>query len=226
MVDRALVVMGKIPRPGRVKTRLVPAISPEAAASLYRAFLEDVFDVVDEARRRSPYPFERVFACALADDEDGGVAHGLAPPGWRVQFQRGQDLGERIGRAYEDAAAFSTVIIGSDAPTMPPDRILEAFRALDEGARAVFGPTADGGYDLIGLSAIESALLEDIPWSTDQVMSATRARAKAAGLAIRELSIGYDVDTMEDLERVLEDARRPGSVARRTAAAIREVLGD
>ncbi len=225
-MDRAVVVMGKIPRPHRVKTRLAPALSPEAAAKLYRAFLEDVFDVVDEAHRRSPRPFERVFACALADDEDGGAAHRLAPRGWRIQFQRGHDLGERMKLAYEDAAAFSTVIIGSDAPTMPPDRILEAFRALDAGAAAVFGPTIDGGYDLIGLSRIEPALLEGIPWSTDQVMSATRARAKDGGIPIRELALGYDIDTIEDLERAREDARRPGTVARRTAAAIREVLGD
>src|SRR5262249_36079959 len=123
MVDRALVVMGKIPRPGRVKTRMVPPLSESAAANLYAAFLADVFDVADEAHRRSPQPFDRVFSCALADDEDGSEAHRLAPSGWRVQFQRGGDLGERMKLAYEDAAAFSTVIIGSDAPTMPPSRI-------------------------------------------------------------------------------------------------------
>jgi uncharacterized protein len=222
VVSRAVVVMGKIPRAGRVKTRLVPPLSHEAAARLYSAFLADVFDVVEAARRS--LAFDRVFACALAPDEDGSEARALAPSGWRVAFQRGEDLGARIAFAYEDAAAFSTVIIGSDSPTMPPSRILEAFSALEAGARAVFGPAKDGGYDLIGLSKIEPPLLERIPWSTDQVMETTRARARAAGIEIRELSLGYDVDAIDDLPRALEDSIRPGSIARRTEAAIREVL--
>ncbi|MEO1339462.1 MAG: hypothetical protein AAFV29_27730, partial [Myxococcota bacterium] len=74
--DRAIVVMGKIPRPGRVKTRLTRGITPEAAAHLYRAFLQDTFRLVD--RVRSP-DCRRVFACALADDETLDAARALAP---------------------------------------------------------------------------------------------------------------------------------------------------
>ena len=39
-----LGVFVRVPVPGRVKTRMVPPLSPEAACELYRAFLGDLFD--------------------------------------------------------------------------------------------------------------------------------------------------------------------------------------
>ncbi|MEV6109669.1 hypothetical protein AB0M28_33920, partial [Streptomyces sp. NPDC051940] len=39
--DTTLLVIAKEPRPGRVKTRLTPAYSPEEAAALARAALAD-----------------------------------------------------------------------------------------------------------------------------------------------------------------------------------------
>ena len=38
---RHLLLFGKLPRLGRVKTRLVPPLSPRQALQLYQAFLED-----------------------------------------------------------------------------------------------------------------------------------------------------------------------------------------
>src|SRR5438552_13039814 len=38
---RALLIVGKAPVPGRTKTRLVPPLSAEEAAELYRGFLLD-----------------------------------------------------------------------------------------------------------------------------------------------------------------------------------------
>src|ERR1700739_820551 len=38
---RTLVVMAKAPRPGMVKTRLVPSFSPEAVTAFYGCLLED-----------------------------------------------------------------------------------------------------------------------------------------------------------------------------------------
>ena len=37
-----LIIFAKEPRPGQVKTRLTPPLSPQAAARLYGPFLEDV----------------------------------------------------------------------------------------------------------------------------------------------------------------------------------------
>ena len=55
-----------------------------------------------------------------------------------------------VMRSWEDGFA-STVVIGADAPTTPRGLVLDAFRRLAAGARAVVSPSDDGGYVLIGV---------------------------------------------------------------------------
>ena len=200
---RAVVVMGKVPRPGRVKTRLVPALSAETACTIYEAFLADVFALVDRAAR--DLEFARVFACGLSSGDALADAQALVPAGWEVIVQEGKDLAERIVNARRAAGGRETVVIGSDSPTMPLARFTEAFAALESGTN-VIGPTLDGGYYLIGLSDNGVALLESIPWSTNQVMEATRAVAKRQRIPLVELALGYDIDLVEDLPRAARDA--------------------
>lgn len=200
-MNRAVVVMGKLPRAGRVKTRLAKAIGPERAAELYRAFLLDTFALVDAALPE--VSFARVFACALDPNEPLSFASQLAPPGWRVAEQRGADLGERIEAARAITRADQVVILGSDSPGTPRARIVSAFEALDRGADAVFGPTEDGGYYLIALPGPRPALLRNIPWSTPEVMEATRRAGAQAKLQLAELPLGWDIDEAEDLARIL-----------------------
>ncbi len=216
-MTRAVVVMGKIPRAGRVKTRLCPPLTGAQAATLYRAFLADVFAFVEADAPDARH----VFSCALAEGDTLTAARALAPRRWEVVAQRGDGLGARIAHARDMGAATRVVILGSDAPTMAPGRLGLAFEAL-ETHDAVFGPTEDGGYDLIGLAGPHAALLEGIPWSTPDVMAATERAADGAELAIVKLDVGYDVDRAEDLDRALADARRLGRV--HTARAI-EGLG-
>ena len=216
--------MGRIPRTWRVKTRLTPALTPRQAADLYSAFLLDVFDVVEAASVQLERRPARLFSCDLADDERIDGAVGLAPSGWLVVPQVGQTLGERIESAQHAANADALVVLGSDAPTMLLERIVDAFGLLERsGADAVVGPTRDGGYDLIGTPGPSPALLEAVPWSTSGVMEATRAAAEAAGLHIRELPVGRDIDTPDDLPGALADARRAGSFARRTARELKRL---
>jgi rSAM/selenodomain-associated transferase 1 len=201
--DRAIVVMGKIPRPGEVKTRLGPA---ELAAELYRAFLLDVFALAREG----------LFACAGGTDEE---ARALAPLSFRVIRQEGADLGARMEHARRAANARRVVIIGSDSPMMPRERIDEAFVLLEQH-RAVFGPADDGGYYLIGMTGACPELLEKMTWSNDQVMAETRRRAQEAGIPTAELPRGYDLDVPEDLARALADPHLPSRSRQAIAAAL------
>ena len=195
--------MGKLPRPGRVKTRLSPALSAVTACRLYEAFLTDVFALVERAAQ--DLAFGRVFACDLSSEDTIEDARSLAPSGWSVIVQEGRDLAERIRNARRDASADDVVVIGSDSPTIPHVRIKEAFSALESGT-SVVGPTDDGGYYLIGLTDEGCALLEGIPWSTGQVMEVTRAVAERQGIPLVELALGYDIDHVEDLRRAARDA--------------------
>jgi len=72
-----------------------------------------------------------------------------------------------------------------------------AFARLDR-ADAVFGPAADGGYYLVGMKRPIPELFEGIRWSSPATLSATLARAAAAGVSVAVLDERRDVDTAAD----------------------------
>lgn len=207
------MVFGKLPRAGRVKTRLAPALGDEGAAELYDAFLEDVL-----ARCRA----------AGADPElwvprRPGAREELSRrhPGVDLRWQPEGGLGARLRAAFE--AAFRdgvgrALVVGSDHPTLPPGHLEEALAALGT-ADAVLGPTADGGYWAVGVRRRAwpraARLFEDVPWSTPEVTETTLARADEAGVDVRTVSAWYDVDEPADLERLRRDVSEGSATAGR-----------
>lgn len=148
----------------------------------------------------------------LAGDDGGRERTARRHPDVPVRRQRGADLGARMAGALEDAfggGAGRALIVGTDHPTLPPERLDRAFRLL-ASTDLVLGPSDDGGYYAIGLrrSAWPAArrLFRDVPWSTERVLGVTRSRAEGLGLSRRELPPWYDVDRPEDLERLRRDA--------------------
>jgi rSAM/selenodomain-associated transferase 1 len=194
MSDRALIVFLKHPRPGAVKTRLVQALGAEVAAGLYRVLAESVL----QATIARAGEYERL---VFFDPPDAAEAVRAWLPGVRLLAQSGEDLGARMadafGRAFHRGAS-RVVIVGTDAPGVSRETVVEAFRALDE-AGVVVGPAEDGGYYLLGLRAPRPELFAGIDWSTPGVLEQTRARAAAAGLTMRELQRRRDIDTLDDL---------------------------
>jgi rSAM/selenodomain-associated transferase 1 len=111
------------------------------------------------------------------------------------------DLGARMSQAFRQLFARGhrlAVIIGGDLPTLPLGRLRAAFSAL-EHKPVVLGPSADGGYYLIGLRAPQPELFEGIAWGTPQVLEQTVDRLNGLGLEAECLEPWYDVDTVEDL---------------------------
>jgi uncharacterized protein len=206
LLTRGVAVMGRIPKPGAVKTRLTSVWTPEEAAELYEAFLRDVFALVDVAHAQ--LSFRRVFSCVVFEPDDLDRARHIVPKNWDVIEQGQGDLGQRIEFSRTACEADHVLVLGSDSPCMPPARIVRAFELLKNPATDfVMGPTDDGGYDLIGFQGLGDELLRDIPWSSDQVAERTRERANDLGYALAELDLGYDIDWPEDLERALRDAQ-------------------
>jgi rSAM/selenodomain-associated transferase 1 len=196
MSDRALVVFVKHPRPGAVKTRLAASIGPEAAAELYRALAEHVL----EATAPTAGEYERLvfFEPAEALEEMRAWL-----PGVRLLAQCGGDLGARMADAFARAfarGASRVALVGTDAPDVARETAALALAAL-EAADVVLGPAEDGGYVLVALRAPQPQLFSGIEWSTPRVLEETRARAAAAGLAVRELAPVADLDTLDDLRR-------------------------
>ena len=92
---------------------------------------------------------------------------------------------------------------GTDSPTLPADRVPEAFARL-ERCDLVLCPDRDGGYNLIGLRRACRSLFE-LELSTQSVLRETLERARRERLRTEVLAPCYDVDTAEDLARLAAD---------------------
>ena len=107
--------------------------------------------------------------------------------------------------AFESALAAHArvLLLGSDCPALTAPHLLQADRALRDGADAVFVPCEDGGYALIGLRRVAARLFDGIVWGGRDVMASTRVRLDALGWRWRELETLWDVDRPEDYQRLL-----------------------
>ncbi|HVS13943.1 MAG TPA: TIGR04282 family arsenosugar biosynthesis glycosyltransferase [Thermoanaerobaculia bacterium] len=207
-----LVLFAKPAVPGRVKTRLIGALSARQAAQLHAAFVGDLSARLGAAR------CALWSAWALTEDEDPPLELLGAPaPPLR---QAGADLGERMHAALRAAAAAGhdpVAAVGSDHPTLSVERVAEAWRRIDEGADVAIGPATDGGYYLLACraAALGPELFSGVDWSTDRVLDQTLERCARSSLRVALLEPESDVDTPADLERLLgELAAAPGRCPR------------
>lgn len=210
-----LVVFARYPTPGRVKTRLAARLGDQGAAQLYEAFVRDLVARFSDAR------FAIRFAVAPPDP---GFARRFGLPASACFEQRGADLGMRMEDAIRSSlggGARRCVLVGSDMPHLSQGSVEEAFARLDS-ADVVLGPTLDGGYYLIGMTEPRN-LFAGMTWSVDSVLVETKRRAARQGLSIAELSMDFDVDEAEDLERLRRRLARDGPECRETARVLGEV---
>ena len=214
---RHLLLFGKLPRLGKVKTRLVPPLSPRQALQLYQAFLEDQL------------AFLRGFAESAhvawwVDAEPRPVERARFPlDNVDIQLQVSADLGTRMLHAFEQSCGRdrgATVIVGADCPTLPRAHVRRAFEALEEGAPAVIAPASDGGYVLVGMNEPRPELFVGIAWGEADVAQTTRRRAEQARIDLVEIEPWYDVDDLDSLRRLREELSRPPGTARAPATAL------
>jgi rSAM/selenodomain-associated transferase 1 len=208
-----LVVMAKNPAPGAVKTRLAARVGAAAAAELYRAFLADLAD------RFAHGPWQLVWAVTPAGaDLTPVIGHGQ-----RQIEQQGSDLGERMLGCFSRLTAEGAervVMIGADVPHIGERAVTDAFAALDE-FDAVFVPTRDGGYSLVGLRAAHD-LFSAIPMGTATVFERTRARLATLGLRWRALDMNFDVDELADVTTLAQLIASGAVALPHTAAVLRD----
>ncbi|MBW3598357.1 MAG: TIGR04282 family arsenosugar biosynthesis glycosyltransferase [Planctomycetes bacterium] len=197
-----LGVFAKHWTPGAVKTRLAASIGNDAAARLYRAFVDCTLE------RFAATGDERVLAYWPPEQADAFQPYERL--GWRTTPQSSGDLGERMRRFFEDAlhnGAERAVLIGSDSPTLPVALVREAFEQL-KSHEVVVGPSPDGGYYLVGIGGRIPPIFDDVTWSTSHVWTQTTSRLNDAGAPYAVLPEWYDVDDERDLQRLAHELDR------------------
>jgi len=222
----ALAVMTKAPRPGHVKTRLVPPLTHDEAAQLNICFLRDTAAAIAQVCGPNAHGIG-VYTPIGAE----AAYLGILPNDFELVAQRGDGFGDRLTNAIEDLLhiGFASVcLIDSDSPTVSAEiyaRAVEVLSTKDD--RIVLGASDDGGYYLIGLKQLHRRLFEGVDWSTERVFEQTKARAAEIGLAVELLPACYDVDDCKSLERLcdqlLSENAKP-EVASHTRAFLTEIV--
>lgn len=200
-LQQRLIIFTRYPEAGTTKTRLIPELGAAGAAELQRQMTEHIRSKVDNLRQLPRLTVEFRY--------EGGSEKQMAQwlgPGFSYGHQGRGDIGQRMGRALQDAfgQGYQTaVIIGSDIPDITTDIVQQAFGALQQHD-LVLGPAADGGYYLIGVQRqtfkqCNQRLFNDIAWGTAGVLAQTLGMARQSGLSCKLLDTLRDVDRPEDL---------------------------
>ncbi|HEU0098936.1 MAG TPA: TIGR04282 family arsenosugar biosynthesis glycosyltransferase [Allosphingosinicella sp.] len=204
-----IVVFAKQPVPGRVKTRLIPALGAEGAARLAAEMLEAT---IGEALATG-------LSVELCGEPD--AAGWFRPrPGLAPTAQGEGDLGERLARAAQRVLEEDDILlVGADCPELDRRFLRQAAAAL-ETRDSVIHPAHDGGYVLLGLRRFDRSLFEGIDWSTARVAAQTVSRIEALGWSLRLCETLRDVDDPDDLVVIADSIRNRRHRRLRTSTAV------
>lgn len=182
------VLFTRFPVAGKAKTRLIPDIGADGAAAVHKILTERTVATLKSSNCQIEIHYtgadKVAFEQWLGDD---------------LIFveQSDGDLTDRLVAALQPAPV---LFFGSDTPDLKDCHIEQAITALQDHD-VVIGPAEDGGYYCIGVNGSYPFLFEDMPWSTDQVLSETLQRITEHGLTCKNLETLSDCDTPEDLAR-------------------------
>ena len=188
MSKELLIVFVKNIKLGKVKSRLANVIGKEAAFNIYKELVK----ITENATKHIQIDKQIYFSDAIIESK------------WEndlKKIQQGVDLGERMKNAFKNGfedGYEKIILIGSDLPKITENIILKGFSELSTNA-VVFGPAEDGGYYLVGLSKMNSAIFDDKPWSQSELLEVTLQELKNNNQQFALLETLNDIDTYEDL---------------------------
>jgi uncharacterized protein len=210
MPEAIVCIFAKPPEPGTTLPGLIAELGDERAAELAEAFLEDTVAMV----RTLPWA-ECIVAATTA------FARSYFKPE-EVWLQSEGDLGERLEKVLRLALKRRRIVlaIGANSPGLPAAYLESARQALAT-ADAVLGPSAEGGFYLIGLKSCPVGVLEDIQWSHSTTLAVTVAKLDQFGMKTVLIHPWFDVEAHDDLERLRRQLANDASAAPRTAALLR-----
>lgn len=194
-MKQALIIFARNPIRGKVKTRLAATMGEEKALSIYCTLLEHTVKITQQ----------------LLCDRYVFYADGISlNDHWPddVYLKRNQvdgDLGARMHYAFDTLFQESydqLIIIGTDCFELTEDILQHAFTALQKH-EVVIGPSADGGYYLLGMRQFYPFLFEEKTWSTDTVYSSTIHQLEMHQISYKPLPTLNDIDTEEDWKQHL-----------------------
>ncbi len=121
--------------------------------------------------------------------------------------QNKERWGIRIEKIFEDcfkAGYENILLVGSRTPTVNTEKMVQTLQMLHK-SDAVFGPTPEGRYYLIGMSGKDHIKMSDFDWKSPSIYSEVGQAFTGKKLAWAEMEIWYAVETSDDLEMMARD---------------------
>ena len=208
--------MAKAPRPGTVKTRLTPNLSPTDVISFYCCLLDDTLTLA-----RSLGDVEVAIMCPESDVSE---LTQLAGENANVVAQKGEGLAAGLTSVFAHFARDRhrrTIAFNSDSPHLPRSVLEDAFETLISHD-VVVGPTHDGGYYLVGAKPGHPTLFAHDGMGTTSALERLLSRARALELTVGFADPFWDIDVADDLDRLAAELRQAPARAPRTARWLKE----
>ncbi|MBV8212608.1 MAG: TIGR04282 family arsenosugar biosynthesis glycosyltransferase [Verrucomicrobia bacterium] len=214
--DCVLVIMAKAPRPGTVKTRLIPSLPLQAVTEFYRCVLQDTLSLA-----RSLIDVQIAIMCPKSDVDELAL---FAGDGVCIVAQKGEGLAAGLTSVF---AHFSEdhqrriIAFNSDSPHLPRSVLEAAFETLGLHD-IVVGPTDDGGYYLVGANAAHPTLFTGGAMGTSSALERLLSQARVLELSVGCTDPFYDIDVAGDLIRLARELQLAPDQAPRTAGWLKE----
>ncbi|WNW01353.1 TIGR04282 family arsenosugar biosynthesis glycosyltransferase [Tenacibaculum sp. HL-MS23] len=190
MTKNLLLIFTRNPELGKAKTRLAKTVGDETALDIYKFLLDKTKEVTTNL------PCDKAVYYSVKVRENDIWNNDV----FKKHQQEGEDLGIRMLNAFKDgfeAGYEKIMIVGSDLYDLTPNHINDAFSKLDTND-VVIGPAEDGGYYLLGMKNLQSAIFKNKKWGTATVRKDTlKDLHKVSVHLLEELN---DVDVFDDIK--------------------------
>lgn len=131
---------------------------------------------------------------------------------------------EQIGFSFEDRfinaiqsvfkkGFYNVVAIGNDTPQLRFSEILDAKEKIEQG-KLVLGPSADGGFYLLGINQqmFSSIKMKGLSWETSRLFSEIRQESLFNNFEVATLKTYSDVDDLSDIKKLVNSYGLPPTI--------------
>lgn len=196
MSKQHLIILGKYPKEGNVKTRLGEKIGHPKAVKFYKQCAEKIFSQIEKIQNQvTPYFY-------YGNKEDKEAIAKWVSQKFMLMEPQSNDIEEHLLNAFTDRfndCAQKVVSIATDVPKLSVKIIEEAFKVLDE-YDVVIGPDHKNGFYLFGIKKMYPLVFQYQYKNKNNMVNEEIGRLKILGLKYFILPVMMDIDTHEDLK--------------------------
>jgi len=208
------VIMAKYPTPGKVNTRLITdSFTDQNAAAVATAFLQCITarlhkifhgNIIIATSPDHALPQMKQLINKRLPDQAPSIP--ILPQGQGNLGNRIQNIWLKINKK-NNSNQTPICFFGMDSPDIPTRILKELYNLLSTTPPPfdiAAGPTDDGGYWTLAAHEYHPEILQNINWGENTVYQNTKKIAESANLRFDPLKPWFDIDTPEDLEKLMQ----------------------